>query len=200
MKQTPVFITPQTSYIPLAEFFRVSRSPMYSLVEKKDEQLSRMYSEYSVSLLKFCMYKLSSKEKAQDVVAETFARTWNYLVQDKCIENEQSFLYTTARHLIIDEYRKKKSFSLDILIHSGLEIQSDSGKDIYDKFDWALLTEEMQTLPKTYSLIMTMRYVHDYSISDISKHTNSSENAVSVKIHRGVLHLRKLLMAKNICL
>lgn len=198
MKKISLILIEQSKYIPLLQTNIVGRSTQgYSHCEEIQEQLSSMHRLHFASLLRFCTYKLSHKEKAIDVVADTFLRTWNYLREGNRIENEQSFLFTTARHLIIDEYRKKKCVSLDLLTSSGFEISNDHGKDICTTLDQALLVQELYKLPKSYSTIMVMRYVDDYSVRDISKLIQNSENNVSVKIHRGILKLRKVLECRK---
>lgn len=168
------------------------------LTETNNEQITRMYNNYHAVLLRFCWYKLSSQEKANDVVADTFGRTWRYLVSGNSIVNEKSFLYTTARHLIIDEYRKKKSSSLDLLLSSGYEVPCVPKKETGTSFDGQLVLQELYRLPKIYSDVMVMRYVNDYSVKDISLIINNSENYVSVKIHRGILQLRKMCTLQDV--
>lgn len=186
------------SFLQLRPIVKAQVSEYAPAYEKNEEQLTRMYVWYFAPLLRFCTYKLSNTEKATDVVADTFARTWNYLRQGNHIDNEKSFLFTTARHLIIDEYRKKKCASLDELMSSGLEITCDYGKDTCNSFDQSLILQELYKLPKTYRIIMVMRYVDDCSISHISKVVQNSANNVSVKIHRGIRQLRNSLPFNNI--
>ena len=107
-------------------------------------------------------------------------------------KNEKSFLYTTARHLIIDEYRKKKCLSLDQLVASGFEVASSGEQEIYTHIDGTRLLKEIDKLPKVYNKIITMRYVNDCSVRDIAKALKNTENNISVKIHRGVGKLRTL--------
>ena len=69
-----------------------------------DEQYDKIY--------RYCYFKLHSKELAEDVTQETFFR---YLKHYNCITTVSAlqYLYTIARNLCVDEYRKPKSESLD---------------------------------------------------------------------------------------
>lgn len=167
------------------------------LVDTKRETLTKAFEEHSRPLFKFCLYKLSNKEKATDLVSDIFLRAWQYLERGNHIENEKSFLYTTARHLIIDEYRKKKCLSLDQLITSGFEVLSTCEQEIYTQIDGARLMKEIERLPKAYNEIITMRYVNDFSVRDIAHIFKNTENNISVKIHRGVGKLRALILAQG---
>lgn len=196
MKQVTSSHNPQTSQFSLLPVYLARMDASLCTEESDDKRLSRMYEVYAVPLFKFCMYKLSNKEKATDLVADTFARTWRHLVQGNHIDNERSFLYTTARHLIIDEYRKKKCSSLDYLISLGFEVPAYSENEIYNRVDKSILIDQVNKLPQVYSSIIIMRYVNDLSICDISKAINTTENNVSVKIHRGLAKLKELVLAQ----
>ncbi len=178
----------------LVHISSVLSGKVFNAEEAKKARFAKVYEEYSKPLFKFCLYKLSNREKAIDLVSDTFLRTWQYLAQGNCIENEKSFLYTTARHLIIDEYRRKKNISLDLLISLGFETSYTDAQEIYNYLDGRIILKEVNKLPLSYSSVIMMRYVNDFSIGEISKILKSSENSISVKIHRGLSKLRSAVV------
>lgn len=194
MKSNITFPKYQDSSYGLVHISQALSGRALHLEEEKRARFARVYEEHSKPLFKFCLYKLSNREKAADLVSDTFLRTWQYLAQGNSIENEKSFLYTTARHLIIDEYRKKKNVSLDFLITLGFEVSYTDEQDVYNYIDGIILLKEVNKLPSSYSSVIVMRYVKDLSIGDISKILKSSENSISVKIHRGLSKLQKVLV------
>ena len=62
--------------------------------------------EHYDKIYRFCYYKLQSKELAEDLTQETFLRFLDseYREQGMCIR----YLYTIARNLCIEAYRKNK--------------------------------------------------------------------------------------------
>lgn len=162
-------------------------------MEKQKQYLAQAYEEYSDAIFRYCLFKISDREKALDLVQETFARVWQYLMHGNEIDNIKTFLYTTARNLIIDEYRKKKTYSLDTLLDQGIEPHIDIEESLYTALDIARVMEFVQELPENYSSIIVMRYVNDLSVKEIAQIVNESENVVSVRIHRGLSKLRTLL-------
>lgn len=164
-------------------------------MEHHTTQLTQAYEEYGDAIFRYCFYKISDREKALDFVQETFTRTWQYLVNGNEIGNMKTFLYTTARHIVIDEYRKKKTVSLDAFIDEGFEpyVDMDAAENLYTKLDAAKVIESIHTLPETYSSIIVMRYVNDLSVKDIAQIVNETENVVSVRIHRGLSKLREVI-------
>lgn len=58
-------------------------------------------------IYRYCYFKLQGREIAEDITQETFLRFWesrDYHSEGKALR----YLYTIARNLCIDEYRKKK--------------------------------------------------------------------------------------------
>lgn len=164
-------------------------------MEERKQKFIESYNEYKDAIFRYCYFKISDKEKATDFVSETFTRTWQYLLKGNEIDNMKTFLYTTAHHIIIDEYRKKKIISLDNLIDQGMDsyLDQEVEEDLYSPFESMRVMEQVKQLPENYSSVLIMRYVHDLSVKDIARITNESENVISVRIHRGIVKLRELV-------
>ena len=58
-------------------------------------------------------YSTSDRDRALELTQECFLRAFAYADRGEEIREVRPFLFRTLRHLIIDEYRKAKSFSLD---------------------------------------------------------------------------------------
>ena len=71
-----------------------------------------IYRDKSDNIFRFCLIKVSDRDQALDITQETFLRLWQSLQSKEEIRNEKAFLFTIARRLIIDWYRKKKSLSI----------------------------------------------------------------------------------------
>lgn len=191
------------SYSPLAPLTMLVKSskkiantmnPLFPIsLEENNRKITLAYENHKEALLRYCYFRVSNKEKATDLVQETFTRTWQYLMKGNYIESDTSFLYTTLRHLIIDDYRKKKHTSLDSLINTSFEPVTYQEEQIHTMIEAARIIKCVDKLPGIYSSVITMRYVNDFSVSDIARMMNTSENVVSVRIHRGISKLRLLI-------
>src|SRR3989344_8270173 len=84
-----------------------------------EEQFLEAFDKYSDDIFRYCYYRVFDRDKAKDVVQDAYCRTWKYVKDGKTIENMRAFLYRTAKNIIIDDSRKKKSFSLDQMIEKG---------------------------------------------------------------------------------
>src|SRR3989344_6415935 len=85
----------------------------------RETQFLEAYDKYADAIFRYCYYRVFDRDKANDYVQEAYCRTWKYLMQGNQIENIRAFLYRTANNIIIDESRKKKSFSLDQIMEKA---------------------------------------------------------------------------------
>jgi len=160
----------------------------------KNEEFLKAYDDLSDALFRRFYFKLSDKEKALDLVQETFTKTWQYLSEGKEIQNLKSFLYTIANHMIIDEYRKKKSVSLDTLAEGGFDPGEDAQHlKMIENIELEGVLKSIENLPKKYQEIITMRYVDGLTPQQIAEILGETENAVSVRINRAIKKIQTLL-------
>ena len=162
------------------------------------KDMSTAYEAYADAIFRFCFFKLSNRELAKDLTQETFLKTWSYLAGGGEVKGLKVFLYATANHLIIDEYRKKGrqlkvADSLDRLQESGFDPSFDDTDSWIDKLDGQRALELINQLPKLYKDVLFMRYVEDLSLEEIHQLTGESDNTISVRIHRGIEKLRKII-------
>jgi len=158
---------------------------------EQEQQFLKAFDEYADALFKHCFFRVSDREVARDLVQDAFARTWDHLAQGKEVRDYRAFLYRTAGNLIIDFYRKKKPLSLEEMSDAEkntLFYDERGEREVAD--DARRLLAAVRTLPEPYRVAVTMRYIDDLSPKEIAEALGEKENAVSVRIHRGVEKLR----------
>ncbi len=69
--------------------------------------LTKAHSDYDKMLNAHAFFKMEDKMTDEDMVQDTFIKTWTYMVKRGKIETMKSFLYHVLDNLIIDEYRKR---------------------------------------------------------------------------------------------
>lgn len=159
---------------------------------ERENILDAAHQNYEKSMHSYAFFKVRSRETVQDLVQDTFVKTWRYLVKGGKIDLMKSFLYHILNQLIIDEYRKRKTYSLDLLVEKGFDQElGDSGR-IVDAFDGKTALFLIHRLPLKYKKVMRMRYAQNLSIKEISLITGQSRNAVAVQAHRGLAKLKLL--------
>lgn len=139
-------------------------------------------------LLRYCYMKTKDINYAEDIVQETFLKFWeSYSYKDT--GKEMAYLYTIARNLCVDEFRKKKLQDIDD--YSDLTAcRNDEPESVIEKL---AIESALEKLPDELKEIVVMRYVSEISAADIGKVMGMSRFSVNRRIKEGLAILRKEL-------
>jgi len=159
--------------------------------------LATAYNDYEKKLNLHAFFKVNDQATSEDLVQATFMRTWIYLVKKGKIDAMKAFLYHALNGLIVDEYRKRKTVSLDAMSENGFEPRAAGSERFLNFLDGKSALTLIDRLPEKYKKVMQMRFVRDLSPKEISLITGQSKNAIAVQIHRGIGKL-KLLHEKGV--
>lgn len=163
--------------------------------QRLEREFLEAYDKYADDIFRHCYYRLFDRERAKDVMQDTFMRTWEYMQKGQKVENVRALLYRIANNLIIDFVRKKKESSLDELQEAGFDpaIADDDMSRISARMDGAKAIEALQQLDDTHREVLVMRYVNGLEPAEIAEVLDQTPNTVSVRIHRGLEKLRSLV-------
>ncbi len=164
----------------------------------------KAFEDYSDALFRHAALRISDREKAVDVVHDTFTKVWSYVRNGYEVENFRPFLYKVLNNLIIDTYRKQSEYSLDAMLEeegvdegSFSDLSENSVEALAATIDgkqaFALLAE----LPEVYREVIILRFVDELGPREISELIEESENVISVRIHRGLKLLRKQIETES---
>lgn len=141
-------------------------------------------------------FKTNDHAIGEDLVQDTFLKTWSYLVKGGKIEMMKAFLYHILNNLIIDQYRKHKTTSLDFLIEKGFDPgenrRENTNENLFRILDSKASLLLIAELPLAYQKVMRMKYVQDLSLAEMSLITGQSKNSLAVQLHRGLEKLKVL--------
>lgn len=152
--------------------------------------LTAAHRDFDKGLTAHAYFKMNDRALSQDLVQDTFMKTWKYLVKGGKIDTMKAFLYHVLNFLIVDEYRKHKATSLDVLVESGYEPSTGDHERIFDVIDGSGALLMISKLSLKYRAVMRMKYIQDLSIAEISAITGQSKNTVAVQMHRGLAQLK----------
>ena len=176
-------------------------------MEDIQHTFTKAFELYSDELFRHASMRLSDRDRALELTQECFMKVFEYAKKGEEIRELRPFLYRTLRHLIIDEYRRKKSVSLEAMAEKAEDMNvedflpsddSNSLEAAIERFDGKRAMAALQTLPDAYREVISLRYVDGLSPGEIGDIVGESENTVSVRIHRGLKKLRDMLEDKKI--
>ena len=161
--------------------------------QEKKNMFIESYEKYANDIFRYCVYRVFDRERAKELMQESFTKTWQYMGKDKEIDNMRAFLYKVAHNLCVNEIIRPKAYSLD-----GME--EKKGFDPEDKHtsppemavETSLLLKKMEFLSPKFREILKLRYIDDLTVSEIAKLLNMIPNTVSVNIRRAEELLREL--------
>lgn len=70
-------------------------------------EYNQCVEKYSDALYRFILKNIKDKDKASDIVQESFEKLWRK-VSEVAFEKSKSYLFSTAYHTMIDGIRKNK--------------------------------------------------------------------------------------------
>lgn len=166
-------------------------------MEERKAIFLKAYEEHSNAIFRYALFKVSDRELALDIMQDAFTKTWEYMAKGEKIDNLKAFLYRVAGNLVIDQYRKKTTDSLEDLQEEGFDPPFDDTEAWIDKLDGTKAIELLGKLSKDYKEALFLKYVQGLSIAEISEVTGDGKNTVTVRLHRGLEKLRMLFENKN---
>lgn len=159
-----------------------------------DNEITSAHGLYEKNLTKRALYKTNDVDMSEDLVQSTFLKALLYLQKGGKVDIMHAFLNHILNDLIVDEYRKRKVFSLDSLLEQGFDPSIDYTEQLINILDGRKMIFLIDQLPEKYKLVIKMRYVRGLSIREIATLTRQTPNYVSVQSYRG---LRKLAALKT---
>ena len=146
--------------------------------------MSMDLSEQYDKIYRYCYFKLNHKEVAEDITQETFLRYFDsirYKEKGKSLQ----YLYTIARNLCIDEFRKQSPKQLP-------EVQNDV--DMEDRLLTSLSVKmALHKLDRESQELLLLRYVNEVPVSIICNIMGISRFAVYRKTNSALKQLKDQL-------
>lgn len=158
-------------------------------MDNSKNEFSSIYDKFVEKIYRFISVKVNSTEIAEDLTSDTFLRCWNIYKNDKnSIENIQAFLYKIARNLVVDHYRKTARTNIVSIDNYPILDSSDNiSESMNKKSDMDNIKTVMANLGNPdYQDVITLHYVDDLSIKEISTILDKSEENVRVLLHRAL--------------
>lgn len=124
-----------------------------------EEQYDKIY--------RYCYFKLYDKQLAQDITQETFLRFYR---QTLSLDNKRElpYLYTIAKNLCVDEFRRKNVDSLEDI---DTNISYDPSEEWVDNLT---LKAIIAKLPEEEQELIFLRYVNELPVTSICRITGLS--------------------------
>ena len=140
-------------------------------------------------LLRYCYMKLRDRTLAEDITQETFIRFFESKDYHS-IGKEMAYLYTIARNLCIDSFRKQKDEMIEDLPAKIQELPESRDK-VESIVDRVSIEQALDRLTADEREAVVLRFSGELSVEDIAKSMDISRFAVRRRILSALEKLRK---------
>lgn len=168
-----------------------------------NNRIAEWFYKYSDDVYHFLVYLLSSSD-VEDLVQEVFIKALKGIDRYEGAASPKTWLLAIARHVAIDEIRKRKtakwkgllfsSSDTDVLDLPGGQHTPEDILLIQEEFDEAL--QLIGKLKRTYREVIILRGIKQLSVEETAAILQWSENKVRSTYHRARKALRKELGGK----
>ena len=149
-------------------------------------QLVERYQDYVFTI---SMKVLNNRERAEEVAQDVFIKVYRMLGTFQQKSRFSTWLYTIAYRAALDEVRKKKRTTESIESNDHYLQVADHG---YSGSDAPLQNEDLQiqlqkainVLKPQDATVITLFYLHERSVQEISTITGLSASNIKTKLHR----------------
>lgn len=159
----------------------------------REQQVMDWYEQYYDDIYRFIFFMMGDRQCCEDLVHDTFVRAYSAAERFREKSTVKTWLFSIAKHLVLDEIRRRKRRRMLSLIH---------GKDIPSALDLEEYVENrdtvqrvmvaIQKLKPNYRLVITLKKIDDCSTKEISEILGWTEAKVRKTLSRGIAALKKL--------
>ena len=154
------------------------------------EAPAALVAALSPALLRFFRSQVASRERADDLLQETWLRIHRVRHTYRPGEPVLPWIYAIARRVRVDGYRRTRRITLHEIVMEVLPERPApvEPRDLLPAFDTLVAA-----LPESQREVVTMLKVGGLSLEEVARATSSTVGGVKQKAHRAYERLRKLL-------
>jgi RNA polymerase sigma-70 factor, ECF subfamily len=174
------------------------------LKRRKAGLLDELIVRYQHRLLRYLLFLTGNRESAEDLFQEVWMRVLVRGSQFNGKARFETWLFTIARNLVIDQRRKRTVNSLDELIEGTgdddramtFEVAADEptpfdhAANLEDREKIAAALMELDTLHRE---VLVLRFHEELSLEEIAKVTKAPLSTVKSRLYRGLTMIKPRL-------
>jgi RNA polymerase sigma-70 factor (ECF subfamily) len=160
-----------------------------------DSAFTEVYQDYAPRIWKHVYYRTNNRESADDIMSETFLRTWEFVrVRSHEVEHLRAFIYRVANNLVVDHYRSRSRAAIQMDEEMERTLGYDAEIDIQaeERLQADNMRRALLQLQAEARDLLVMRFIDELTIEEIADALGKNRNAVYVSIHRAVKKLKEV--------
>jgi RNA polymerase sigma-70 factor (ECF subfamily) len=176
------------------------KSLALGLRRRDPELLDCLIEQYQYRLFRYLLYITGNRERAEDFFQETWIRVLERGHQYDGKSKFEAWLFSIARHLVIDWQRQKKVQSLDALTNpdegAPMEFAGDDPSPLHlvmSQESEGAVQASLEKLSAVYREVLLLRFQEELGLAEIAVVLSAPISTVKSRLYRGLEDLRALL-------
>ena len=164
------------------------RDLLEKIINRDEKALFQVYKKYQPSVFNFVKSQIGNYQTAEELTQDIFLDFIEALRDFRFQSTLKTFIFSIARHKVIDQIRKKKIKSilfsrLPSFIVEGLKVvfmdEEIDKKELKEK-----ITRCIDSLPNDYQVILRLKYIDGVKMKEISNKLNLNFKATESLLFR----------------
>lgn len=174
----------------------LSDEELVEKIRKNDKELyAKLVERYQSRLLRYAFYLIHDKQKAADIVQESFIKAYINLQGFNIHKSFSSWIYRIVHNETMNYITKNKKF---VSLPKDFDYQSD--ENIEESLIRSELQKETQeclmNMPHLYREPLALYYIDEKSYAEISDILRIPMGTVATRINRAKVLMKKLCLKK----
>ncbi len=161
----------------------------------RQEAFEEIYQRHFEDIYTYLYYRVGDGALAEDLSAEVFVRSVDKIhTYDHTGRPLLAWLYTIARNLVIDHYRKTGQVTwlpLDDRMEASRE--EHPAEQAEEHLDQMRLAGALENLTEVQRQVILLKFVHGYSNVEVAQRLGKEEGAIKSLQHRALETLKRAL-------
>jgi RNA polymerase sigma-70 factor (ECF subfamily) len=170
--------------------------------ESLDAWFAREILVHEAPLVRYLMRTWAAKDEIHDLRQETYLRVYEAAARERP-RSAKSFLFTTARHLLVDRIRRKKVVSFEVgwdidemnVLVDEISPERCAGADE----ELRVLARALEKLPPRCRQVIWMRRVEQQSQKEVAARLGIGEAMVEKHVAKAMRRLADALFGGGLC-
>ena len=160
----------------------------------KKQVVMEWYDQYYHDIYRFVLFMIGDQQCCEDLVHDTFVRAYTAYDRFDNQSNVKTWLFSIAKHLVLDEIRKRQRRRLwltNVLVRD-IPSSFDLEKYIENKDLIVDLGKRIYNLKPHYRLVVTLLKIEECTTKEAAEILNWTEVKVRKTLSRALQSLRKM--------
>ncbi|HEU4963006.1 MAG TPA: RNA polymerase sigma factor [Bacilli bacterium] len=164
--------------------------------EEQERAFRELYDAYYADVYRYVYHAMQDKADVEDMVQEVFWQAYRSFASFRGDCEYKTWLFSIAHNRLNSMWRtffrrKKIAAQYEQAARAEAELMQSGDGDVERVLLAQELEREMDRLPPHYREVVTLRYLHDFSVADTGRVLGMTDAKVRLLTHRAILKLRE---------